>query len=128
MEGTVEELSSGARLIRGPAADPNGPEGAESFATLFGIGDAGGIGTFPHSIDADAVIPPHRHTGPVAACLTAGRMRFGFGPKGVGFHVEVGPGDYLFIPAGLEHSEDVLSSEPAVMVVAHLGTFDTIDV
>jgi uncharacterized RmlC-like cupin family protein len=70
---------------------------------------------------------PHHHTGPVAAGLTAGRMRFGFGGGDVGFHVEIGPGDYLFIPAGLVHSEDVLSPEPAVMVVAHLGAFDTID-
>jgi uncharacterized RmlC-like cupin family protein len=128
MEGTIEELSSGARVLRGPAADPDGPDGTESFAALFGIGDAGGIGTFPHSIDADAVIRPHRHTGPVAACLTAGRMGFDFGPGGVGFHVEVGPGDYLFIPAGLEHAEQVVSEEPVTMVVAHLGAFDTIDV
>jgi uncharacterized RmlC-like cupin family protein len=57
-----------------------------------------------------------------------GRMRFGFGGGDVGFHVEIGPGDYLSIPAGLTHSEDVLSTEPAVMVVAHLGAFDTIEV
>jgi uncharacterized RmlC-like cupin family protein len=127
MEGTIEELSSGARLIRGPAADPGSSEGAQSFAALFGIGDVGGIGTFPHSMPGEAVVRPHQHTGPVAACLTAGRMRFGFGGGDAGFHVEIGPGDYLFIPAGLMHSEDVLTTEPAVMVVAHLGAFDTID-
>ena len=127
MEGTIEDLSSGARLIRGPSADPGSPEGAESFAKLFGTSDVGGIGTFPRSMPGESVMRPHQHTGPVAACLMAGRMRFGFGEGDVGFHVEIGPGDYLFIPAGLAHSEDVLSTEPAVMVVAHLGAFDTIE-
>jgi uncharacterized RmlC-like cupin family protein len=127
MEPEIEGLSSGARLLRGPAADPDSPEGTETFARLFGIGDAGGLGTYPHSIPGDTVMRPHHHTGPVAACLTAGRMRFGFGGGDIGFHVEIGPGDYLFIPAGLAHSEDVVSAEPALMFVAHLGAFDTID-
>lgn len=125
--GSIEELSSGARLIRGPAADPGSPQGVQAFATLFGITDVGGVGTFPSSIDGETSLTPHHHTGPLAACLTAGRMRFGFGGGEAAFHVEIGPGDYLFIPAGLEHSEDVLSAEPAYMVVAHLGSFDTID-
>lgn len=129
MHGTIQGLSSGARLIRGPAADPLSPEGTETFAALFGIADVGGMGTFPHSIGGGSVMPPHQHTGPVGACLTAGRMRFGFGTSGadVGFHIEIGPGDYLFIPAGLAHSEDVVSDEAATMVVAHLGAFDTLE-
>jgi uncharacterized RmlC-like cupin family protein len=127
MEGTIEELSSGARLIRGSSAHPGSPEASAIFADLFGVTDSGGIGTFPHSIDGRTGMRPHQHTGPVAAALTAGAMRFGFGGDGVGFHIEIGPGDYLFIPAGLVHSEDVVSDEPALMVVAHLGAFDTVE-
>lgn len=115
---------AGVAIERGSGIDPTDPDGKELFARLLGAGDAGGVGTFPYRLDGRQVLEPHAHTGAVAACLTAGSIRFGFG-EGFADTIEVAAGDYFAIDAEVGHSEEVTSDEAAEMIVAHTGTFET---
>jgi len=65
-----------------------------------------------------AVSAVHHH-GPheTAAYVLRGRLRVRFG-EGLSQEVEAGPGDFLFVPAGLPHQEVNPSVDEPVEVVA----------
>lgn len=71
-----------------------------------------------------AVLPPGRDSGPhhhgeaeTAAYVLRGRLRLSYG-AGFRQSVEAGPGDFIFIPAGLPHVEANPSQTEPVEVLA----------
>lgn len=114
----------GVDVRRGTSIAPSDPDGSQLFAGLLGIDDPGGVGTFPYRLEGKQVLEPHTHTAAIAACITAGSMRFGFGDAFTE-SVEVGRGDYIAIAKDVAHAEEVTSVEPAEMIVAHGGAFET---
>ncbi len=115
------------KVTRGADVAPDSDEGRALFASLFGTGVvADDVKLFAHSIAAGEPTAPHLHTADVAACVTRGRFRFGTGP-GFAETLDLEPGDFVFIPAELPHSEVVLGDEPVEFLVAHLRGFHTLE-
>ena len=73
------------------------------------------LGTIP----AGGRAAPHVHDGHESAIyLISGRVAMDFGDE-LQEHVEVGPGDFCFIPAGMPHRPyNASETEPAVFVLA----------
>ena len=75
------------------------------------------------------IVPPgtrngrHYHTHCNSAVYTIkGRRRMFFGPDDKMEEVEVGPGDFIFIPKGEIHgSMNVSDTEPSEMVACYIG-------
>ena len=64
----------------------------------------------------------HHGTRHLYGFLVSGRLRFDYGPKGKEA-VELGPGDFFHIPAGLVHRDvNVNRSEVAVVVNVSVGS------
>ena len=70
--------------------------------------------------------PAHRHTDQVAACVTRGRVTVWLGDD-FAERIDVETGDYIVLPRMLPHRE-AAGPQGAELVVAHLATFDTIEV
>lgn len=68
--------------------------------------------------EANHVGPPHHHgEAETASYVISGRTRVYFG-EGLQEWVEVGPGEFLFVPAHIVHVEANPYDEPCVAVVA----------
>ncbi len=115
----------GYKVIRESGISMTSPEGSSMLAALFG--EAVGpddVEVFPFELAAKSVLAPHMHTSDLAAWVTEGRMGFGFG-DGFSEHVELGPGDLIWLRAGEAHAEQVVGDSHATMVVAYVTRFDT---
>lgn len=121
MSGSMD----GYRVIRETGISMTSPEGSTMLAELFG--EAVGpddVEVFPFELAAKSVLAPHMHTSDLAAWVTEGRMGFGFG-EGFSDHVELGPGDLIWLRAGEAHAEQVVGDSHAAMVVAYVTRFET---
>jgi quercetin dioxygenase-like cupin family protein len=107
------------RVLTRPGADAESEDALEVFASLLG-GDP---------TTSSVVLPPgtdrgsHRHTAAVAAGVVSGSVTFVFGADGTG-RVELAPGDYVWIAAGVVHDEE--TSDGVELLVAQLEPFDTL--
>jgi uncharacterized RmlC-like cupin family protein len=103
---------------RGPGAAPE-RSALLTTAAAAGLGEEDGIafwrGFDPAIVgtavflararaDAGTEIPPHWHSQDTVAYLVDGRAIFRSGPDLADVH-EMGPGDWLFVPAGMVHVE-----------------------
>ena len=108
-------------------ADPRSDAGRAVFASLFEERpDPSAIKTFPLSLAPGTHRSTHRHTAGLAATLTSGSITFVFGADG-NDHVELGPGDTVWIRAGVMHDEETSAAESVEMIVAHLEPFETLE-
>ena len=109
---------SRCRIIRGG----EGYEGRQGLSYAAGISaeSAGTHGLCLHSV----TIPPggrtkaHRHESHESAIYTVdGRCEFWWG-EGLAHRDEVGPGDFVYIPAGVPHLPINRTDEPMFAVIA----------
>jgi quercetin dioxygenase-like cupin family protein len=116
----MERRPSGARVTRArdAASDP-----IDVFAELFEE-PAGAITTFRHRLDGHEFLAAHFHTAPLAARIDSGEIVFAL-PGEQEEPITLGPGDFVWIPAGLIHEERVTGDEAVGMLVAHVETFGT---
>lgn len=70
--------------------------------------------------EAGLAIPRHTHTSETIAFLESGRAAFTVGMDGKE-RFEIGPGDYIYMPAGVVHTEETLGEEGAVFLMARDG-------
>src|SRR4051812_13463473 len=116
MDGSIETF----RVVTRPGPDAESENARGVFASLLG-----GEPVTTSSV----VLPPgtgrgsHPHTAPVAAGVVSGTVTFVFGADGTG-RVELGPGDYVWISAGVVHDEE--TSDGVELVVAQLEPFETL--
>jgi uncharacterized RmlC-like cupin family protein len=98
-------------------------EGRQGLEYAEGVSaqSAGATGLCMHRvvIPPGAAARPHLHEGHESAVhVLSGRAAMRYG-EGLAASLEVGPGDFLYIPAGMPHQPVNLSaSEPCVAVVA----------
>jgi quercetin dioxygenase-like cupin family protein len=59
-------------------------------------------------------IPPHHHTCDTIAYLIRGRAAFSSGDE----RAEMEPGDFVYVGAGVVHSEETIGDEAAEFVLA----------
>jgi quercetin dioxygenase-like cupin family protein len=71
-------------------------------------------------LDPGVAIPLHRHTGEVHAYNLAGSRRLHTGEI-------IGPGDYVYEPAGNTDSWGVHGDEPLIVMVVVIGAVEYID-
>jgi uncharacterized RmlC-like cupin family protein len=62
-------------------------------------------------------VPPHHHTSDTVAYLISGRARFEIGDD-LAEVVEMTPGEYVFVPAGVVHTEATVGDEDAEFIIA----------
>jgi uncharacterized RmlC-like cupin family protein len=60
------------------------------------------------------VIPPHYHSCDTVAYLIRGRAAFQVGAE----RLEMVPGEYVYVPASVVHTEETVGSETAEFVIA----------
>jgi 2,4'-dihydroxyacetophenone dioxygenase len=72
-------------------------------------------------LEPGTVIPRHRHTGEVHAYTLAGHREL------IERGTTVGPGSYVFEPAGTVDSWRAVGNEPLIMVVAVRGAIEYLD-
>jgi quercetin dioxygenase-like cupin family protein len=65
-------------------------------------------------LDPGTIVPLHRHTGEVHAFNLEGSRQLGTGEI-------IGPGEYVYEPAGNVDSWKVVGNEPAVLLVVVMG-------
>lgn len=65
-------------------------------------------------------IPRHTHTADTVAYLVSGRASFTVGMDGEE-RIDMGPGDFLYMPADIVHTEETLGDEQAVFLLARDG-------
>jgi quercetin dioxygenase-like cupin family protein len=70
------------------------------------------MGTF--STGPGMSIPPHHHTCDTIAYLVRGRAVFGSGDE----RIEMSPGDFVYVAAGVVHTEETIGDEIAEFVLA----------
>ncbi len=71
-------------------------------------------------LEPGTVVPRHRHLGEVHAFNLAGRRRLGGGAI-------VGPGDYVFEPAGSVDSWAAVGDEPVIVHIVAFGPMEYLD-
>jgi 2,4'-dihydroxyacetophenone dioxygenase len=72
-------------------------------------------------LDPGSVVPPHRHTGDVHAFNLEGHREL------IDNGEVVGPGDYVYEPAGNADSWRVVGDEPCIMFIATRGVMEYLD-
>lgn len=77
------------------------------WASLWG-GDEGQHGGFTR-FAADFITPPHKHSHPYHAVVLKGTV---INPFEGGEALEMGPGSYWYVPAGMVHTTGCVSEEP----------------
>lgn len=103
------------------AADAPGPVAHEdlewvevvpgiSFAAAYGQWDREAHGKFIR-FEPGASAPLHRHSSAYRGVIIRGRLT---NPYPGGQAVEMGPGDYWHVPAGMAHSNECVSEEPCL--------------
>jgi len=108
------------RVLTRPGPDAESEDAREVFATLLGAEPAA---------TSSVVLPPgadrgsHRHTAAVAAGVVSGSITLVFGADGTG-RVELTPGDYVWISAGVVHDSE--TSDGVELVVAQVEPFETL--
>ena len=108
-------------------ADPTSDRGRAVFASLFEERpDPAAIQTFATTLEAGTHLTTHRHPAGVAATIVRGAITFVFGADG-NDRVELGPGDTVWIRAGVMHDEETSDTEGVEMIVAHVEPFETIE-
>ena len=113
-------------VVSGSGVAPDSEEGRELFASFFGGGTPSStLQYFRHSTPPGDATERHVHTAAVAVYVVKGSMEVSSGP-GYATHITVGPGDYLHIPEGLPHDEQVIGDEEVEFLVAHLRGFHTL--
>lgn len=114
------------KVVRASNVAPDSDEGHALFASLFGESIAPErVQTFAHSTPPGHPTERHVHTADVAAFVTRGRMEIATAPE-YEEPLVVEAGDYLFIPEGLAHLEQVIGDQEVEFVVAHLRGFHTL--
>ncbi|HEY8491763.1 MAG TPA: cupin domain-containing protein [Dehalococcoidia bacterium] len=117
----MERETAEVRVVRGAKAAGTGAASG-AMARLPGVDAAAGatrlwlgLAVLPPG----AVSAPHHHgEAETAAYVLRGRLRISYG-EGFRRHVEAGPGDFIFVPAGLPHIEaNASDAEPAEVLAA----------
>lgn len=62
-------------------------------------------------------VPPHHHTADTLAYLISGRALFRIGDD-LSEVLEMHPGEYVFVPAGVVHTEETAGDENAEFILA----------
>jgi uncharacterized RmlC-like cupin family protein len=117
---TQEAVAGGVRVVRAEAAtDQTGQTagiirrmgvGAPTGATRIWMGLTVG----PPGMDSG---PHHHGEAETAGYIVRGHCRILWGER-FEQHVDVGPGDFVFIPAYLPHIEQNRSDEPVELIIA----------
>lgn len=102
---------SGYRLHRADEIERDAGDGWE-FARVTMSGRDLMMGVF--RTGPGMSIPPHHHTCETIAYLVRGSAAFTAG----GERLEMSPGDYLYVGAGVVHSEETLGTEDAEFILA----------
>lgn len=71
-------------------------------------------------VDPGTVIPPHRHTGEVHALNLEGDRELCSGER-------IGPGDYVFEPAGNIDTWQAVGDQPAIVLISVFGAVEYLD-
>jgi 2,4'-dihydroxyacetophenone dioxygenase len=91
---------------------PSPVPGKSSRPLRFLHGDRGFVELL--RMEPGVAMPPHRHTGETHAFNLSGRRRLDTGAV-------IGPGDYVYEPAGTIDSWAVIGDEPLVALVVVMG-------
>jgi len=116
----MDETAPMYRVLTRPGPDAESEDAREVFASLLGV---------EPRVTSSEVLPPgsdrgpHRHTADVAAGVVSGAITFVFGADGTG-RVELGPGDFVWIGAGVVHDEE--TTDGVELVVAHAEALETL--
>lgn len=65
-------------------------------------------------------IPPHHHTSDTIAYLVSGRARFRIGDD-LSEILDMAPGDYVFVPRNVLHTEETIGDEGAEFILTRDG-------
>jgi anti-sigma factor ChrR (cupin superfamily) len=68
-------------------------------------------------VDPGVAIPPHRHTGETHALTLSGRRELADG-------VQVGPGDYVYEPAGNTDTWKTVGEAPVIVLIVVYGAVE----
>lgn len=110
-------MGEGARVVRANEAERHAEDGVEIFIATGGEGSPTDI-WFGRFTSAPGVkIPRHHHTSDTVAYCISGGAAFDIGEDATE-RLTVGPGDYVFVPAGVVHTEETVGSETADFVIA----------
>jgi quercetin dioxygenase-like cupin family protein len=116
----------GARVIKAADVFRYSIDGFSSEFTQPKNPDELVMGTF--STGPGLKVPPHHHTCNTIAYLVNGRAAFEVGTD-LSERLEMEPGDYVVINAGIVHTEETVGDEPAELFLARdHGGGDTIPV
>ena len=107
------------RVVRAAQSDPTAPAGGLQRRLAISTSMTGA----ERICMAYGVSPPHTDSGPhhhgdteTAAYCLSGRARVYFG-EGFREFVEVGPGDFVFVPGHIPHIEVNHTDEPATFII-----------
>lgn len=117
MSTTALPLSEGPASLTADADTPWIPLGpGRAFKPIrFMKGDRGYVALM--SVDPGTTIPPHRHTGEVHAYMLSGERELSTGER-------VGPGDYVFEPAGNTDWWTAVGDTPAIVLIVVHGSVE----
>lgn len=113
-------------MDRQPKLIPAGKEehwsdtGMDLRAVSPGVSGAPSLWFARFTADGGVNIPRHTHTSDTVAYLLSGRASFTIGMDGEE-RMDMEPGDYLYMPAGVVHTEETLGDEQAVFLLARDG-------
>ncbi len=97
--------------IRRWEAEHDGPPNEVKLRTLL---EARGYSVTRYTYTPGTCFPPHVHGEAKIDAVLEGTFRMGMH----GLHVDLGPGDWLEVPAGAEHSAEVIGDVPVVSLDA----------
>lgn len=111
---SMGDASPDARVVRAEASPwvPSPVAGKSARPLCFLRGGAGFVELL--RMEPGVAMPPHRHTGPTHVFQLEGRRRLADGRV-------LGPGDYVYEPAGHVDAWDVVGDAPMVALVVVLG-------
>ena len=108
-------MAQGWRIIRKEDAEVRTGEGVEIIVAVSKEMVGSSVlwfGSF--STDPGVKVPQHYHTADTGAYLVSGRAAFEID----GERVEMSPGEYLYVPKGVVHTEETVGDETAFGVYA----------
>lgn len=108
------------KLIRAGEEDHWTDTGMDLRAVSPRISGASTLWFARFTADGGVSIPRHTHTADTVAYLVSGRASFTVGMDGEE-RMDMAPGDFLYMPAGVVHTEETHGDEQAVFLLARDG-------
>jgi uncharacterized RmlC-like cupin family protein len=122
-ESAPEELECGALVVRGARVAIDSKEDAGGASGALDRGSAlsfAGLWAGVTSLAPDSKSSPHHH-GPQATIIFVLSGQMSVVITDGGGQLEIGPGDFAAVPAGVVHWEENASDEPCRSVVVRTG-------